>query len=77
MRTAQRKRADADAIRIMGPPKDETGDDEESGCRGYRHQGPAVAYERATIKRADAEVIQITGPPMGSEKRQYREPAVG
>ena len=35
------KRADAEAVQIKGPHREEKGDDKESGCRGYNDQAHA------------------------------------
>ena len=32
------KRANAEATQIKGPQREENGDDEVSGCRGYSYQ---------------------------------------
>ena len=61
-RRATIKRADAEAIQIKGPQKEEKGDNKGTGCRGYTNHGRAHRrMRRATIKRPDAVAIQIKG----------------
>ena len=59
------QKADAEAIQIKCPLREEKGDNKESGRRGYADQGPRRGRRRATIKRADTEA-----PAEGVEGRQ-------
>ena len=56
------KRADVEVVQINGLQREEKGDNEESGCRGYTDQGSSRGRKRVTVKRADAEAIQLKGP---------------
>ena len=55
-------RADAGAIHIKDPRKEDTGDNEYSGCRGIINPCPEEEGDRGATKRAGAVAIQIKGP---------------
>ena len=52
---------------------EDTGDNKESGCRGYPDQGPAAGE---TLTGADTEAVLIKGPPTeetsGKKESGYR-----
>ena len=68
-------RADAEAIQIKGPQRDEKNNNKENGCRGLYRPRARRGKRRAPIKRADAEATQTKGPQLADQGDQ--RPAAG
>ena len=54
----------------MVPQREEKGDNEESGDRGYTNQKYSRGRRRTAIKKADTRAVQNKGTAVGGEGRQ-------
>ena len=52
------KSADAAAIQIKGPQREEKGDNKQSGCRDCCKSKARSGRKRTTLQSADAEAMQ-------------------